>query len=286
MGRWWKKIARIGDLHAEYAAGASFSGLARKYGGSAATLPRLFKKRGLKVRAFKGPAKHDPKTGRWLPRAHASPSEIDAAVAKLKRVMIPPEIALEWRDWPRAKRVAFVRRLYRKFKRSIPPGRLSRNVERFDYTSENAWRIADRRNRGCNSREAPIKIKVASCGLIWHERLFFWSRKAGYQEGPFRRGHGRRLLHHLIWRQTHRRPVPAQHTVIFLDGNKNNFEPRNLGLRHRRDCAIENRMKSRVRMSRLATANLLDSFYNGANHEHPNTISILIKRRGAYGACA
>lgn len=259
MARSWKKIARIGDLHAEYAAEASFAGLARKYGGSAWTLPRLFKKRGLKVRAFKGPAKRDAKTGCWLPRAHASPSEIDAAVAMLKRVMIPPELALEWRGWPRAKRVAFVRRLYRKFKRSIPPGRLSRNVERFDYTSENAWRIADRRNRGCNSREAPIKIKVASCGLIWHERLFFWSRKAGYQEGPFRRGHGRRLLHHLIWRQTHRRP---------------------------RDCAIENRMKSRVRMSRLATANLLDSFYNGANHEHPNTISILIKRRGAYGACA
>lgn len=39
--------------------------------------------------------------------------------------------------------------------------------------------------------------------------------------------------HRLIWEQTHERKVPENHAVVFVDGNRRNFDPNNLLLIHR-----------------------------------------------------
>lgn len=51
---------------------------------------------------------------------------------------------------------------------------------------------------------------------------------------------GDRMKHHLKWEQYHKRPVPEDHTVIFLDGDKRNFDPENLELLSRRELLMAN----------------------------------------------
>jgi hypothetical protein len=164
-------------------------------------------------------------------------------------------------------------------------------------------KLAARMNRGRDSRNKVVSIRAASQGLIYQGRLFFWTPHRACNEGVGYLAAGQTdkvLLHHLIFTQ-HHGPIPAKHTVIFRDGNKNNFEPENLALRSQADCARMNQVflrlrrepnnlklqaagrriaealvKGRVDKSRRKTAALLQSFNRG-----PQNSTLLTTLKGA-----
>ena len=70
--------------------------------------------------------------------------------------------------------------------------------------------------------------------------------KGGYLKRKIRDdapvGYARRnwaFVHHLVW-QDHHGPIPPNHVVIFIDGDKRNFAIENLALVHRRDLMKRN----------------------------------------------
>jgi hypothetical protein len=269
----------VSTMYADYQRGCSLAGLARAYGHDRGSLRKVFQRRGLAVRPPLPPNRHLP-NGCWAPHTPATPAQIDVMIAGLTRIMIPPQLKVEWRHWPMNKRAEFIARARRKLKRGKerPQEPFSSNVEPFDYTTPRAWDIARAANAGHDSGSAPVKLKLASRGVIWHRRLFFWSPKGdGYYPGPFKPGTGRPALHHTIWVQHNGRPVPAGYTVICVDGNKNNLSPRNLGLRSRADCARQNAMRYRAAKSRRAISALLLNQQNG-NHDNRNAIDSLRTR--------
>jgi hypothetical protein len=90
-----------------------------------------------------------------------------------------------------------------------------------------------------------VALKPGSEGVIYQGVIYFWTDSAkggdkgptGYQAWKFP---NRKSLHRVIWQQTHGRPVPPKTHVFHIDGNKNNFEPENLGTRSMADCARMN----------------------------------------------
>jgi hypothetical protein len=265
----------VASMYADYQRGLSLSAVSRRYKRCRKSLREVFARRGLKLRDSFNQVRGS--SGQFVPFTAATPAEINAMIAGLTRIAVPPALKTEWRHWSLARRGKFIARLRRKLKspQDRPATPFSSNVEPFDYATPRAWAIARKANAGCNSRTARVKLKPASQGVIWHKQLFFWSAKSGaYYAGPFLPGIGRPALHHLIWQQHNRKPLPASHTVIFKDGNKNNLSPRNLALRSRADCAIQNRSRSRVRYAREMTALLLNKHQRN-QHEHIKTLNAI-----------
>ena len=51
-----------------------------------------------------------------------------------------------------------------------------------------------------------------------------------------------RLKHHVIWEEFHKREIPQNYVVIFLDGNKRNFDIKNLELLSKEEyCYLNNK---------------------------------------------
>ena len=51
-----------------------------------------------------------------------------------------------------------------------------------------------------------------------------------------------RLKHHVIWEEFHKRKIPQNYVVIFLDGNKRNFDIKNLELLSKEEyCYLNNK---------------------------------------------
>jgi hypothetical protein len=129
---------------------------------------------------------------------------------------------------------------YWKRPQPVPRGPYSRNVEVLRFGSRRARAVARQMNGG--QHDIHIKMKRGTRCLLWHGCQFYWSTKGFYRGG---KDSGRRPLHHLVWETFHGKPIPVDPptTVIFLDGNKNNFNPRNLALRTRKECALINQRK-------------------------------------------
>lgn len=202
-------------------------------------------------------------------------------IATATRVRVPPALKVEWRQWSLARRGEFIARIRAKLAspKDRPAFPFSANVEPFDYASEKAHAIAAQMNAGCDSRSARMKIKVCSQGVIWRGKLWFWVHDNGYCQGPYTREHGRPVLHHVIWKETHASTVPPSHVIRFADGNPNNHAPENLVLAHRNDLARENQAAALARKSRETTALLLDLAQNKQNHEHTSILSGLTSTR-------
>ena len=250
VGRRGLPAEAVAAMHADWLALGSFAVVGRKWGRKAGTIRDILSGRGLvktdpdHSRRAKAIRRHN---GTFVAGTPATPAQIEEMIAGLDRMKIPTALKWEWRAWSHAQRSDFVHKLRKKFPSQRPTGPFSANVEPFDYTTPRAHELAKAANAGHNSQTMPVKLKVASEGVIWRGKVYFWALKIGYQPGPFDPVHGRPPLHHLIWEHHHGRPVPAKTTVILQDGNWNNLAPENLALRTMAECAQMNSVQSRLK---------------------------------------
>ena len=263
----------VREMHAAYMGeGLSIYALARRYDRTTAAIRGLFEVRGLPIRPWTGKLpRRDPVTGQTIPRPRPSPADLERILAAMTSLRVPAELKLDWREWPLEQRGAFIAR-YRQLHPSAddrPAGPFSANVVPFDYASPRAWEIVDALNRGRDSHRAAAKLDICTQGVIWDDRLWFWSPKCrGYYAGRWRPGIGRPALHRVLWEQTHRRPIPPGHVVGPADGNLNNLDPANLVLRTRREVAIANRGDYLAARSRDTVALLLARSRSAAGPSH------------------
>ncbi|MGV3756993.1 MAG: HNH endonuclease signature motif containing protein [Verrucomicrobiota bacterium] len=239
--------------HAEYQGGKSLTEVARKYGHDRQCVRMAWRRRGWEIRvSTKKKAAVDPVTFQFLPCPEPTKAEIEAAIGKLKRLMVPPELRLIWRKWSLAERSAVIRKMRKVVPdpEAQPSTPFSSNVMPFDYCSKAAWAIANRENAGYPSRLCPIRLKVGSQGVIYKGRLWFWTMDklngGSYYGGPWKEGCGRPCLHRVIYEE-HFGKIPASTTVIFKDGNPNNLAPENFALRSRAECALNNSAHQRLK---------------------------------------
>jgi len=234
----------IAKMWADYQT-MSMSALARKYDKAPASIRCAFKRRDLPLRvSLKKMGAVNPLTRQFLPAPEPTEREINLAIAKLKRFALPDELRTAWRHWSAKKRAKVLAKIRWHLPRPNyqPTKPFSKNVVPFDYTSAEAWKIANRANKGIPSRLWRVRIKLGSQGVIYKGKLWFWTAEGnenGAYYGPLISKTLRPSLHHEIWKENFG-PIPTGMTVIFKDGNKNNLDPRNLALRSRAQCAIEN----------------------------------------------
>jgi hypothetical protein len=251
---------KVAAMHRLYMTGATLREVGEKFGGhSNGAVRNMFRIRGLFLR--------EGNPGCYQPGPRKTDVEIEAMIAKATRIAVPHELHNEWRDyWPMERRIWFLNRLRAKLKspKDRPARPFSSNVEPFDYSSARAHAICAEKNKGRSSREANVKLRIVSQGVIYKGELYFWQSnfpQAGgaYYTGPWRPDVGRPALHHLIWEEFNG-PVPPHHVVRMRDNNPNNLDPANLYLQSRGDEASENRRAIRIKQSREKTALLLQRF--------------------------
>ncbi len=262
------------QMHAEYEAGASLNALGRTYGRTRESVRALFVARGLAVRPMKSPPRHLP-NGQIAPLVPLTRQEIAALIARTTKMLVPPEIRIEWRSWPLARRGEFIAALRAHLATGLdrPAAPFSANVSPFDYATPAAQAIAAVANLGKPSRHRGVRLSIGSQGVIHEGRLWFWVADGGgattgaYYAGPWTREHGRPALHRTIWQQAHGRLVPAGHVVRHRDGNLNNLSPENLVLATRNDVVRENQAKAHAAKSRARTALLLARAQQPKKHD-------------------
>lgn len=250
-----EKVAR---MHADYLGGMSFAAVERKYGVGTKGLKSIFQRRGLELRPLTMRlAERDPLTGQVKPMKRKGWAEVRALLQGRRRVSCPPELAQQWRTSPMSWRRKLVAMIWcvvnPPYARPRTP--FSTNVTPFEYGTPQAMQILAELNRGRDSRTKVCSIRISSQGVIYDGKLWFWCRHwwgesgCGYLSSKAhhleRHATGRMLLHHYIWEQ-HNGALPARHTVIFKDGNRNNFTPANLALRSMADCARMNSIPARL----------------------------------------
>ncbi len=269
--------ALVAKMHADYQRPMSLAALGKKYGRDRRCIGELFVRRGLAIR----PVAYEIKrlgNGQIQPADPLTQREISALISSAKKIRIPEALRREWREWPMERRRDFIARIRARSKldNEQPTTPFSAGIEPFAYGSPRAHAIADRMNAGCDSRHAAVMIRLCSQGVIYKNRLFFWSKSSGpaYFIGPWSPRTGRPPLHHIIWEE-HNGPVPAGHAVRHADGNRNNFHPANLVLATRNDVCRENQAKSLLRKSRAATALLLNRTQQKKSHAHTNILTKL-----------
>jgi len=239
--------AQVTAMYADYQAGMSLSKVGRKYRNiTGGTVREIFMKRGLVVRGMINRWEKHRANGCFEAMPPKTEKEITAMIAALTRLAVPAALKLDWRKWPMTRRAEFIRRARKHLAKNhgrefAPTTPHSSNVQPFDYTTPEARAIAERDNAGKNSQQCPTKLKPVSQGMIYKGVLYYWSAGTGYQScmGPYDPAVGRPQLHRFIYEE-HFGPIPAGMTVIQKDGNKNNFSPRNIGLRSMADCARMN----------------------------------------------
>jgi hypothetical protein len=267
----------VSALYTEYQTGISLAELSRRSGRCRASLRELFATRGLPLREVSASNRHSlGNPGRFLAAEPVSQARVEELIATATKLAIPEELRLDWRKWSLERRADFVRRIRARLQDpdEAPTGPYSSGLTFFDYGSAEAHAIADKQNEGRNSRTKVICIKLGSHGVIYEGELWFWCSKVGYQQGLWTPGHGRPVLHHHIWAQTNQRPVPDQHIVRFIDGNKNNHAPDNLQILHRGEICYENLNRSRTLKSRSKLNTILK-----LNHQPETTHDSLLRRR-------
>lgn len=249
-------------MHADHLAGMTLAEVGAKHGGRhRKSVQEIFRRRGLAVRhSPRGSSAKDPVTGRVLPLVPKTEAEIAALIERATRIMVPPELRVEWRRWNLSKRAAFIARIRERLRspHDRPETPFSANVIPFDYGTAAAWEIVRRANAGRPSRRWVTRICPSSQGVIYQGKLYFWSSGEAYLEGcQWTPERSRPVLSRVIWEQHHGRPVLRGQVVRHADGNPNNFDPANLVLATKDDVARENQAAALTRKSRAITAALL-----------------------------
>jgi transposase-like protein len=252
-------VELVQRMYADYQSGMSLAAVARRHGKHRKSLHQVFQRRGLILRPTKKLNGNRNATGQFEPAKPLTERQITALIAEASKLAVPVALKLQWRKWSLERRGQFIARLLAKLKnpKDRPQGSLSKEMMFFDYATPEANQIAREMNAGRDSHTAAIKIDICSQGIIWRGRLWFWCSKVGYQSGPWIPGGGRPSLHHVIWEEHHGRKVPAGSVLIFADGNKNNFAPRNLRLVSRNQICRQNHAAALFRKSREVTSILL-----------------------------
>lgn len=263
-------------MHADYMKPMSLAATARLHGRCCKSLRELFERRGYALRPYAPKVQRLP-NGCFPAALPLTSEEIDELIASAKKLAIPAILRREWRSWPMDRRADFIARVRRKLNsaKDRPTTPFSSNVEPFEYASARAREIAAKLNQGLDSRHAAVKIDLCSQGVIWNERLWFWSDKVGYVMGPWSPENGRPALHHVIWEKHNRRKIPAGHVVRFKDGNRNNHAPENLILASRNELCRENQSAALTKKSRQLTSLLLNRNQGKKKHAHTATIKSL-----------
>lgn len=257
--------AEVAEFHAFYMAGNSFGATERKFGIAHKGLKDVFVRRGLDLRPLKMRIPpHDPVTGQVLPTKKHTWAEIRELAKqrqatlqhRCKAIMVPDELRVEWRNQTMAwrRRVIQIMRKEIKTLNPRPSTPFSKNVTPFEYGTPEAMAIMNKLNEGLDSQHFKCRIWLVSTGVIHEGTLYFWTgnmKREGDSTGYLTGGYPRLLLHHVIWAKANGRPVPAKHTVIFKDGNKNNFLPENLTLRSMAECAVMNSIPARLKKDPL-----------------------------------
>lgn len=251
---------KVAAMHALYQTGATFADVGRKFGCHGSTVRDLFLSRGLPVRDIPNKWRHHRPDGTWESLPPKTPEEIEALIQAATRIQIPAELQIEWRKWPMERRGDFIRRVRARLNDPLdrPNKPFSANVIPFDYATPAAWNIIRSANKGLNSREFAMHIKLVSQGVIWNGKLWFWARKTGtYIEGAaWIPGKGRKVLSRAIWESIHG-PLPPLAVVRFADGNPNNLDPSNLRLSDKNEVCRESQSAAIARKSRAQVASLL-----------------------------
>jgi hypothetical protein len=176
-------------------------------------------------------------------------AEINRLISQLTRVSVLKPLHHEWRLWPMGRREWFIRKvrahLVKTGKADFAPSESpSANVVPFDYWTPAAREIVERLNIDRDSRHKVASLKPSSQGMIYQGRLYFWAGDVYcYATKPYR---GHVLLHHVVYEQ-HHGPVPDAHIVVHKDGNKNNFNSRNLAAMSMADNARRNQVFRRLK---------------------------------------
>lgn len=171
-----------------------------------------------------------------------------------------------------------------------PKTPLSANVKQFTFGDRQHRRMTARLNGRGTGRNARVKTHRDSRAVVWQGLPFYWTNKGFYRGGS----HGnRRPLQWLIWQDATGRQVPRGHVVVFLDGDKHNFQPANLALRTKREIGVANaraghkklthERRSEIRCTYFArrarkhVGLLLDSFQEKDSHDQ-DTLKSLARR--------
>lgn len=245
---------KVAAMWAALQSGKKLSEIKREFG--VGEVRNILARRGYVVPRSPHHPAHDPVTGRIIPYTPHTAAQITAAIRKLKRVGVPPELKHEWKKRPMAWRRKLIHRIRAQVTDHCPRPTtpFSKNVLPFEYGTPAAMRLLARLNVGRTSQTKVAALKPCSQGVIYpvsvgraspraDSQFWFWAHhNDGHEAGARYSEMGpapRRALHHVIYEQ-HHGPIPAAHTVVFRDGNKNNFEPRNLALRSMAECARMN----------------------------------------------
>ncbi|HVU07634.1 MAG TPA: HNH endonuclease, partial [Verrucomicrobiae bacterium] len=229
--------AEVEAMRRDYEAGMTASAVEKKHGVGKKGLKDIFERRGIPIRPFKKIPRQP--NGSPVPYVPKTKAELEEMIRGSKRIQVPLGLKFEWRRWPLSKRKAFIQRLREKFPSTRPTTPFSKNVTPFVYGDQAAHDLADKLNAGTNSRNAVISLKAASEGVIYDGMIYFWNETTYVRGKGWRIETGRPLLTHIIY-EKHFGKIPPQTLVIQKDGNKNNFEPRNLKLLSMADNARRN----------------------------------------------
>lgn len=264
--------ALVKQMHADYLLPMSMASVAKKYKRTRGAIRNLFMCRGLAVRPVEYEIIRLP-NGCIAPAPKLTLAEIDALILQCTRIKVPAELKNEWRDWPIKKRGWFIARMRKllQLPEGRPTGPFSANVEPFDYSSPRARAIAAKANAGLPSRYHACGIRITSQGVIYRDRLFFWSHEnsgGAYYAGPWRAGTGRPSLHRTIWEEHNGRKMSTGEVLFHSDGNRNNLLPTNLAVKSKDDVCRENQAAALLKKSRAATQLILN---RSQSQPHANT---------------
>lgn len=266
--------AMADNAHADYMAGTSLRECERRYGIRAGTLRTAFVKRGYALRISAESLRNHRKDGTFAPYVPKTKAQIAAIIGAATKLAVPPELAIDWRHWDRARRADFMARLRSKI--ADPSDRpelpFSANVTPFDYASDEALAIVQQRNRGLGSRAWVTKLDIRSQGVIWAGRLWFWNRQTRcYIEGVrWTPEAGRPVLSRAIYEAANG-PIPAGIVIRHRDRNPNNLAPGNLYPATRDEVVRETQATVMSAKSRALTAAILRR--SQSNPTNPHEIS-------------
>jgi hypothetical protein len=264
----------VDRMYKDYLRPLTLGAVGRLYGRDPRVIKGIFVRRGLALRPPQSRQRRRLANGRIPPVVPLTSSEITALIHKATKLTIPKALKQEWRSWPLERRGKFLARLRARLNLATdrPTTQFSDNVEAFDYSTPRAHEIAAEMSFAADSfRSFSARIRLCSQGVIWKSLLWFWSHKAGYQQGSWVPGVGKPSLHRAIWKDHHGRPVPPGLVVIFNDGNKNNLSPENLSLATKNDICRENQAAALLRKSRKLTTLFLNITQPKKDTKHDST---------------
>lgn len=260
---------RVAEMYAAYSAGESLAEVARRFERSPVAIREVFRSRGFALRNPPPNLNTRRGDGSFQPFVPKTPAEIEAIVASMTRLWMPPEIRNDWRHWSLAQRGDFLDRVRAKLAgaRWRPTTPFSSNVEPFDYATQKAHDIIKALHSAKSSPSIKAQLRLASQGVIYRGELWFWNHQVGYVTGAWTPKCNRLLLHRAIWEEHHGRKLSSNELIRFADGNRNNFDPSNLTRIDRVDAHAEGQAKRWQKQSREKLTALLNRHQKTGNHE-------------------